>query len=127
MRIKRELKNNNLSGQLVLTVHDSVIYEVPDNEVEASVKIIKTEIERPIEGVNVEMMAEVKVGTRWGELVEVISNPSDVIEGYEKKGFTPETIQDIVRGFTTIKLSAANEDTKYFATFSKEIQLDKVI
>lgn len=71
MRIRRELEKNNLHGQLVLTVHDSVIYEVPDNEVDASVKIIKTEIERPIEGVNVKMMAEIKRGVRWGELEEV--------------------------------------------------------
>lgn len=71
MRIKRELEKRKLAGQLVLTVHDSVIYEVPDNEVDQSLKIIKEEIERPIEGINVPMVAEVKKGRRWGALEEV--------------------------------------------------------
>ncbi len=71
IRIKRELEKTGLSGQLVLTVHDSVIYEVPNAEVEKSLKIIKTEIERPIEGINVPMVAELKIGQRWGHLEEV--------------------------------------------------------
>ena len=76
IRIKREFEKRQLSGQLVLTVHDSVIYEVPDAEVAESIKIIKTEIERPIEGVNVKMQAEIKSGTRWGELTAVIFDES---------------------------------------------------
>ncbi len=68
IRIKKELERRGLAGQLVLTVHDSVIYEVPNKEVDESIKIIKTEIERPIEGINVPMTAEIKVGKRWGSL-----------------------------------------------------------
>lgn len=71
MRIKREFEKNKLNGQLVLTVHDSVIYEVPDEEVTQSLSIIKNEIERPIEGINVPMVAEVKMGRRWGSLDKV--------------------------------------------------------
>jgi len=56
---------------LVLTVHDSVIYEVPDAEVQESLKLIKEGIERPIEGINVPMSAEIKMGHRWGALKEV--------------------------------------------------------
>lgn len=72
IRIKAELARRKLAGQLVLTVHDSVIYEVPDSEVEESLTIVKTEIERPIEGINVPMVAEVKMGGRWGALDEMI-------------------------------------------------------
>lgn len=71
MRIKREFENRKLLGQLVLTVHDSVIYEVPDAEVDESLVIIKSEIERPIEGINVPMMSEIKKGRRWGALDDV--------------------------------------------------------
>lgn len=70
-RIKKRLESINFKGQLVLTVHDSVIYEVPDEEVSESIKIIKEEIERPIEGINVPMAAELKVGHRWGTLEKV--------------------------------------------------------
>lgn len=70
-RIKREFTKRGFGGELVLTVHDSVIYEVPDAEVEESLKLIKEGIERPIEGINVPMSAEIKMGHRWGSLVEV--------------------------------------------------------
>jgi DNA polymerase I len=72
IRIKRELEKKGLGGQLVLTVHDSVIYEVPNAEVPQTLQIIKTEIERPIEGVATPMRCEVKMGTRWGSLEEVV-------------------------------------------------------
>lgn len=71
IRIKKELEKRGLKGQLVLTVHDSVIYEVPNEEVSETLKIVKTEIERPIEGISTPMMAEVKKGLRWGSLEEV--------------------------------------------------------
>jgi len=70
-RIKREFEKRGMKGQLVLTVHDSVIYEVPDEEITESLKIIKEGIERPIEGINVAMAAEIKKGQRWGALTEV--------------------------------------------------------
>jgi DNA polymerase-1 len=70
-RIKREFEKRGFHGELVLTVHDSVIYEVPDDEVDESLKLIKEGIERPIEGINVPMLAEVKRGLRWGALTEV--------------------------------------------------------
>lgn len=71
IRIKKRLESLGMKGQLVLTVHDSVIYEVPDAEVQKSVELIREEIERPIEGINVPMSAELKVGHRWGALEEV--------------------------------------------------------
>jgi len=71
IRIKKALEEKNLGAQLVLTVHDSVIYEVPNAELEKSIDLIREEIERPIEGVNVPMKAEIKVGTRWGATKEI--------------------------------------------------------
>lgn len=76
IRIKKKFESLKLAGQLVLTVHDSVIYEVPDAEVSESVKIIKEEIERPIEGINVPMQAEIKIGHRWGALDEIAFTPT---------------------------------------------------
>lgn len=71
IRIKKKFESLKLAGQLVLTVHDSVIYEVPDAEVIESTRIIREEIERPIEGINVPMSAEIRKGVRWGALTEV--------------------------------------------------------
>jgi len=67
-RIKMRFEKENLSGILCLLIHDSLIYEIPENELEKSLNIIKEEMERPTEVVNVPMIAEFKVGTRWGML-----------------------------------------------------------
>jgi uracil-DNA glycosylase family 4 len=71
-RIMLRLKNMNYHGVLCLLVHDSLFFEVPDSEVKETLNIIKTEMERPIENVTVPMQAELKIGTRWGELEEII-------------------------------------------------------
>ena len=78
-RIKREFEKRGFGGELVLTVHDSVIYEVPDAEVRESLKLIKEGIERPIEGINVPMSSEIKVGRRWGSLTEVKWNDNSPV------------------------------------------------
>jgi uracil-DNA glycosylase family 4 len=76
VRIKKKFESIGFKSQLVLTVHDSVIYEVPDAEVVESTRIIKEEIERPIEGINVPMSAEIKIGHRWGALDEISFKPT---------------------------------------------------
>lgn len=70
-RIYLKLRESNLHGILCLLVHDSLLYEIPENELYETVNIIKNEMERPIEGVSVPMVVEIKVGTRWGELKEI--------------------------------------------------------
>lgn len=71
-KILRYFAEQSLSGELCLLVHDSLLYEVPESEIEQSLNIIKSTMEAPIEGVNVPMIAELKIGTRWGVLEEVI-------------------------------------------------------
>ena len=58
----------HLNGILCLLVHDSLLYEVPENELVESLNIIKKELERPTQNVVVPMTSEFKVGTRWGVL-----------------------------------------------------------
>jgi DNA polymerase-1 len=47
--ISRELKKAGLSGRLVLTVHDELVYEVKEAEVEATEKIVRAVMTHPFE------------------------------------------------------------------------------
>lgn len=109
IRIKKAFEARGLGAQLVLTVHDSVIYEVPNNEVSESIKLVKEEIERPLEGVNVPMRAEIKKGNRWGALVEVVK--PEVIADYVRKGYTLKVSPDTLQGTFNVKLTS-NKDPK---------------
>ena len=60
-----EIKKESLKSRLVLTVHDSLIYEVPEVELEAIQKLVMEEVRRPVEGVLVQMDAKIKIGDRW--------------------------------------------------------------
>jgi len=79
-RIMREFKKQGLKGQLCILVHDSFLCEVPENEVEKSIVIIKGEMERPVLNMNVPMNADIKIGTRWGDLKEVKSDEIKIQE-----------------------------------------------
>ena len=71
IRVKKALINAGLSGNLVMTVHDSLVYEVPENEVASTFSIVKGEAERPVAGAIVPMLVDIKVGTRLGSLKKV--------------------------------------------------------
>lgn len=52
---------------LVLTVHDSLVYEVPDCHVDKVKDIIYAEITKPIKGYTVPIGIELKVGKHWDD------------------------------------------------------------
>jgi DNA polymerase-1 len=59
---------NPYDTQLVLNVHDSLVYEVPECHLHQVVEIINAEANRPIGGIRVKLAAEVQVGKKWGDL-----------------------------------------------------------
>ncbi len=65
--------------KLVLTVYDSLVFTVPDEELEDVAKFIYHELQQPPEGFNVvvNLEAEMKIGTHWGSLVEVDPEKED--------------------------------------------------
>ena len=52
---------------LVLTVHDSLTYEVPDCHLEKVKEIIQREVTKPIKGYTVPVAIELKVGKHWDD------------------------------------------------------------
>jgi DNA polymerase I-like protein with 3'-5' exonuclease and polymerase domains len=49
-------------------VHDAIYTEVHKDDLVKAIKIIKTEMENPIKGFNVPLVAEVKTGLCWGKM-----------------------------------------------------------
>ena len=60
------LKERNLEGYMILQVHDELIFEVPDKEIEIFKKIVTEHMENVIE-LKVPLLIDIEVGKNWGE------------------------------------------------------------
>ena len=63
-RIPDELKKHGLKTKMLLQVHDELVFEAPENEVEEASKIIKAIMEGVV-NLSVPFVAEVGVGDNW--------------------------------------------------------------
>jgi uracil-DNA glycosylase family 4 len=98
-RILIKFKELGFHGKTLNLVHDAIYMEIPKVELEESLKIMKEEMERRILGIEVPMVAEFKIGKKWGELKSVKSiNP--IVYKEEKKPVNNNT-QNVVEN--TIK------------------------
>ncbi len=93
IRIWKQLRKRNLRARLILTVHDSIILECPDEELFDVVTLCHDCMTAPIEGLNVPMDAEIEVGKNWAK-IETWPNDQyhECYEKYLKYG-TVETVQ----------------------------------
>ena len=66
INIQKKLEEKNLKTKMLLQVHDELVFESPENEVETASKLIKTEMESAIE-TQVPLLVEVGVGDNWLE------------------------------------------------------------
>lgn len=60
------LKEQNFATKMLLQVHDELIFEAPENEVERVIKLIKNTMETVMD-FDVSFVAEVGVGNNWAE------------------------------------------------------------
>lgn len=82
IRIWKQLRKRNLKARLILTVHDSIILECPDEELLKVVTLCHDCMTAQIEGLNVPMEVEIEVGKTWADIEEW---PTDKYnECYEK-------------------------------------------
>lgn len=66
INIQKKLEEENLKTKMLLQVHDELVFESPENEVETASKLIKTEMETAFE-TQVPLLVEVGVGKNWLE------------------------------------------------------------
>ena len=88
IRIHRKLWAEQMKSRLVLTVYDSQAYNIPDNELKTTLRLLYDEMtNHPYPNlINVPMTADIKVGTHWGSLMEIdMSKPWDDVYDELKK------------------------------------------
>jgi DNA polymerase-1 len=68
IRVDRALEDSGLDCQMLLTVHDELVFEVAADEVEQAGKLVKTEMEAAYE-LTAPLRADVGWGPNWAEAV----------------------------------------------------------
>src|SRR5687767_5392481 len=64
LHVDEEFKRNNLEARLLMQVHDELLVEVPNTEVDKVTEILKHEMETAVE-LDVPLVADVGVGDNW--------------------------------------------------------------
>ena len=64
------LKKENLSSKMIMQVHDELIFETKDQEVEKTIAIVKEEMSnahKPVIDLSVDLVVEAAFGKNWDE------------------------------------------------------------
>ena len=64
--IDKQLPKTSEDSQMILQVHDELLFEVPTDEVEAVAKMVKTRMEKAFP-LDVPVIVDIKSGPSWGE------------------------------------------------------------
>jgi DNA polymerase-1 len=67
----KDVNTNSLKSRLVLTVYDSLVFNVPDNELEFMAKSMFNRMSEQPKGFIVPLVPDIKIGKTWGSLMEV--------------------------------------------------------
>ncbi len=66
IRIDKRLGLENLKSQMILTVHDELVFEVPKTEIEIVIPLIRDEMENALE-LDVPLVVDIGIGNNWAE------------------------------------------------------------
>jgi DNA polymerase I len=66
VRIYQALRDQGLSGRMLLQVHDELIFEAPPAEVEAITDLVRSHMENVVE-LRVPLVVDIGVGPNWLE------------------------------------------------------------
>ncbi len=67
INVSEKLKEQNLKSKILLQVHDDLLLEVPKDEENIVVNMLKYEMEHAVK-LDVPLLVEIKVGTNWAEM-----------------------------------------------------------
>ncbi|MEX2171155.1 MAG: DNA polymerase I [Pirellulales bacterium] len=66
LAVHRRLKAEGLSTRMILQIHDELVFDVPDSELESVTELVRTEMEGVVP-LRVPLKVDVKVGQNWAE------------------------------------------------------------
>jgi DNA polymerase-1 len=70
IKVPLALKNAQLNARMLLTVHDELLFEVPNNELEDTTQTLRSVMEEaamPAVKISVRLAAEAGTGLNWAE------------------------------------------------------------
>ena len=67
IRIDRELRERDLRSRMLLQVHDELVFEAPEAEVDALRELVKREMEQ-VHALRVPLVVEIGVGLNWRDM-----------------------------------------------------------
>lgn len=67
LNLRREMKGRNLKSKMLLQIHDELIFEVPEEEIE-ELKSLVTELMPQVIKLSVPVKIDTKLGKDWGEM-----------------------------------------------------------
>jgi DNA polymerase-1 len=67
IRIDQKLRTQNLRTKMTLQVHDELLFDVPQEEIEAASALVKHEMENVIK-LNVPIVVDIGIGQNWRDL-----------------------------------------------------------
>jgi DNA polymerase-1 len=66
IRITEKLKSKGLASKMILQVHDELVFELPDREIEIMKQFVKEEMEGVVK-LSVPILVDLGVGKNWDE------------------------------------------------------------
>ena len=66
IRVVKRLKDEKLQSRMLLQVHDELVFEVPQNELETMTTLVREEMENAVD-ISVPLLVEVGCGANWRE------------------------------------------------------------
>ena len=67
LRVDAMLKQHKLGARLLLQIHDELIFEVPEAEIEETKAVVKEALEHAVK-LSVPLRTSIEVGTNWGDI-----------------------------------------------------------
>jgi DNA polymerase-1 len=67
INLHREMEKRNLKSKMLLQIHDELLFEVPDEELEEMKSLVAELMPRAIE-LCVPVKIDIKLGRNWGEM-----------------------------------------------------------
>ena len=67
INLYREMEKRKLASKMLLQVHDELVFEVPDGEMDTMRKLVPEIMDSAVE-LTVPLKVDTKVGRNWGEM-----------------------------------------------------------
>ena len=70
IKIPQVLKRENLSSKMIMQVHDELIFETKDNEIDKTIEIVKNQMSqahKPVVNLSVDLEVEAASGKNWDQ------------------------------------------------------------